>query len=74
LNPFSSGGDGEYVDAASRLHAVKEFSAEDCRAALKLPDLQKTVRLAVERRLRKLEGVAASQRTVNDAVRKMRGA
>jgi len=41
--------------AADRLDTVKRFDAAQCRAALTLPDLQKTVRTAVERRLRKLE-------------------
>jgi hypothetical protein len=44
-----------YVDAASRLEAVKSFSKMDCRAALKMPDLQKTVRRAIERRLKRME-------------------
>jgi hypothetical protein len=45
----------EIVDAESRLEAVKSFSKMDCRAALKMPDLQKTVRLAIERRLKRME-------------------
>ena len=56
MNPFASSvhPGSQWVDADSRLECVKEFSAEQCRAALKLPDLQKSVRLAIERRLRKL--------------------
>ncbi len=41
-------------DAQSRIACVKDFPAAQCRAALRLPDLQKTVRLAIERRIRKL--------------------
>lgn len=51
-NPFSTG-DGDYIDAESRLEKVKDFNAEQCHAALKLA-IQKTVRLAIERRLRRL--------------------
>lgn len=51
-NPFFAGRyfglDSFYVDAASRLDKLKGFSAAECRAALKLPDLQKAVRLAIE--------------------------
>ena len=42
------------TDASGRLEKVKEFDAIQCRAALRLPDLQGTVRQAIERRLRKL--------------------
>jgi N-acetylmuramic acid 6-phosphate (MurNAc-6-P) etherase len=44
----------EHVDATSRLELVKAFSEEQCRAALEVKDLQKTVRIAIERRLRRL--------------------
>jgi len=54
-----SGHDSFTVDAQGRLDAVKQFTAAECRAALKLTGLQKTVRLAVERRLRRLEKTAA---------------
>jgi hypothetical protein len=57
-NPFQMelGGYGcETVDAGGRLEAVKSFSKMDCRAALKMPDLQKTVRQAIERRLKRME-------------------
>lgn len=46
--------DSSWIDADSRIEAVKNFSAQQCRDALKLSDLQKTVRLAIERRLRQL--------------------
>ncbi|MCC5809909.1 MAG: hypothetical protein JJU06_06000 [Ectothiorhodospiraceae bacterium] len=58
-NPFFA---GEYsgmqtyhVDAASRLDAAKRFNLEECRAALQVKGLQKTVATALERRIRKLE-------------------
>jgi hypothetical protein len=60
VNPFSARVlDGEtaetfWVDADSRIRLVKTFGFEQCEAALKVPDLQKTVRVAVERRLRML--------------------
>ncbi len=59
-NPFVTGhvpgvGDMQAADVESRLDLVARFNAAKCRAALQMPDLQKTVRRAVERRLRKLE-------------------
>lgn len=55
LNPFKNEFHGGYaVDVQSRLDCVRQFDLVECRAALKLPDLQKTVRVAVERRIRKL--------------------
>jgi len=58
-NPFLTGThlggvSQEWVDVESRLDCVKRFSAEDCRAALDLPGLQKTVRVAVERLLKQI--------------------
>jgi hypothetical protein len=50
---------GYWVDAESRLACVKDFDAAQCRAALKVYGLQKSVRLAIERRLRKLAKGAA---------------
>lgn len=41
--------------AADRLQRVQYFTPDECRAALKLTNLQKTVRVAIERRLRRLE-------------------
>jgi len=41
-----------------RLYRVKQFNAKEVRAALALPNLEKTVRIACERRLRKLEKAA----------------
>lgn len=57
-NPFlmpSLGPGVQTIDSAGRIMAVKNFNAAQCRAALKLPDLQATVRQAIERRLRKLK-------------------
>lgn len=58
-NPFFCGrkfgyGTSYYLDAQSRIYAVRNFDTEQCRAALKVAGLQKTVRIAVERRLRAL--------------------
>lgn len=44
-----------HADAASRLLRVQRFTAEQCQAALELDDLQKSVRTAIERRIRKLQ-------------------
>jgi len=41
-------------DAESRIAAVKSFNAEECERALGVPNLQRMVRAAVERRLRQL--------------------
>lgn len=43
------------VDSTDRIHMVKQFTASECRSAIALPNLQKTVLTAIERRLRKLE-------------------
>lgn len=61
-NPFVSGvtefggrrWPTQAMDVGSRLDALKTFNQEECRAALRLP-VQKTVRAALERRLRKLD-------------------
>ena len=59
MNPFETGQvyNGHRLqtcDAQDRITCVKEFDADQCRAALTLPGLQKTVRIAIERRLRAL--------------------
>lgn len=63
LSPFAASKYGDmqlyHYSATDRLHAVKSFNLEQCKAALELTDLQKTVRVAVERRMRKLEKEAA---------------
>lgn len=62
-NPFYAasynGHDCYHVSASDRLLAVQRFDIEQCRAALKLPGLQKSVITALERRIRKLEREAA---------------
>lgn len=58
-NPFFAGtwnGEPTYwIDTMSRLDRVRRFNAWRCRRALQVKGLQKTVRTALERRLRKLE-------------------
>lgn len=58
-NPFYSGsfqGKSYFtLDAADRVRMVANFNRYQCRAACKLSGLQRTVRTALERRLRKLE-------------------
>jgi len=57
-NPFYArtycGIDSYWLDAESRLARVREFDSDQCLAALKVEDLQKTVRLAIECRIRRL--------------------
>lgn len=48
----------QHLGAVDRIERVKRFDADQCRAALTLPDLQKTVLAAIERRLRALEKAA----------------
>lgn len=59
VNPFFSGtyfgNDAFYIDSASRLDVVKSLSLAACRRALLVDNVQKTVRQAIERRIRKLE-------------------
>ncbi len=64
-NPFKSTY-GYWTDAESRLHCVKSFDADQCRAALEVNGLQKTVTLALERRLRALAR-ASNHDDVQDA-------
>jgi hypothetical protein len=45
----------ETYDAQGRLDKVKRFNADQLRQVIALSDVQKAVRLAAERRLRKLE-------------------
>lgn len=45
----------ETIDAQSRLDMVRKFDAEQLRAVISMPGVQKAVRLAAERRLRSLE-------------------
>jgi hypothetical protein len=57
------GNDTFTVTAPDRLERVKNFTAEQCHAALELPNLQKTVRNAIERRLKQLEKPALISRS-----------
>lgn len=45
----------ETVDAQGRLEEVRTFNTNQLRAVIAMPNVQKTVKLAAERRLRKLE-------------------
>ena len=58
-NPFvfkAYGGiDCYYLCAEDRMRAVAGFDLAQCRAALEVEGLQKSVRLAIERRMRKLQ-------------------
>lgn len=65
MNPFMTGEyNGHLVGAISaddRLSMVRRFSMEQCQAALKLPDLQKTVEAAIHRRMRTLRAQEQGQ-------------
>lgn len=71
-NPFCSMklGGGRWActcDAPGRLHDVKRFDLKQCRQALKVPGLQKTVVQALERQIRSLEKeLEAIQRELAD--------
>ncbi|WP_018935690.1 MULTISPECIES: hypothetical protein [unclassified Thioalkalivibrio] len=59
-NPFARydetlGREIQTVDTDSRRQMVDRFTLEECRDALEVPGLQKTVRARVESRVRKLE-------------------
>ncbi len=58
-NPFFASRYGDmatfYLDAVNRLERVKRFGRAQCADALCVKGLQKTVRIAIERRLRRLE-------------------
>lgn len=65
MNPFLTdvrnfGGERmEATGADDRVRMLARFDADQCAAALALPDLQATVRTALERRARKLSRVPA---------------
>ena len=65
-NPFYGGTyygrDTYHISADCRLRALKDFTLEQCQAALERTDLQKTVRTALERRIRKLQQEPACSR------------
>jgi hypothetical protein len=60
-NPFYAGraafggGPSYWIDVQSRLDRVRGFNTDQCHRALRVRGLQKTVRTAIERRLRKLQ-------------------
>jgi len=60
-NPFMTGtspitgGEMGATTASDRKEMVRHFDRDQCRAALKLPDLQITVIHALERRMRELD-------------------
>ncbi|AKA25678.1 hypothetical protein [Pseudomonas chlororaphis] len=60
-NPFIRPGQ-EYgaVDTESRLRALENFDVNQCRAALALHGLQKTVEKKLRSRIRQLEKLATS--------------
>lgn len=60
MNPFKAGSSAYvayYATVEDRIPAVARFDRAQCEAALKLPDLQKTVERALHARLRHLERV-----------------
>ena len=57
MNPFlreQIGPGAQVVDVVGRCDAVAEFSLQQCRNALFVPDLQATVQQAIGRRMRYL--------------------
>lgn len=55
-NPFASmDGHAMAIDAATRLDMVRDFNLEECRAALHVRGLQKTVEKKIQARIRRLE-------------------
>lgn len=61
-NPFEEEAPAHYpvrflqtIDAPGRMDKVKLFNAHELRLVIELPGVQKAVRLAAERRLRKME-------------------
>lgn len=52
---YFNGHETMHLVVEDRLRCVRNFTVEQCEAALKLADLQKTVRRAIEVRLRKLK-------------------
>lgn len=64
LNPFETETGVAAVDADSRLRMVRDFTADQCQAALRLrPVVQKTVESAIHRRLRRLRRPCISARS-----------
>lgn len=48
----------EALNVEERVRMIERFGYEECKAGLALPNLQTTVREALKRRMRKLNGVA----------------
>lgn len=72
-NPFYSGRSycGEQlqaVDVESRLRMLKSFDIEQCRMALQVQGLQKTVAVAAERRIRKLSKAQANSNSHKESI------
>ena len=59
-NPFLNAQGHGAMSSADRLYAVERFDIEQCRAALDVPGLQKTVSTKLHSRIRKLEKEAAA--------------
>ena len=59
-SPFELSPGVETIDTVGRLARVKEFGAEELRQVIDLPGVQVTVRVAAERRLKKLEALEPS--------------
>lgn len=57
-----AGSDFEDVDASSRISRAAQFDRKTCKRALRVPRLQKTVRAAIERRIRQLDQQQAAAR------------
>lgn len=71
-NPFiPSGRDYGAVDTESRLRALEDFDLDQCRAALALPSLQKTVEKKLHSRIRMLEKLAVSVEQSDDQWREL---
>lgn len=62
-NPFMAPG-REYgaVDTESRLRVLEDFNLDQCRAALDVPGLQKTVEKKLHSRVRVLEKLATASK------------
>lgn len=53
-------GDVQACDAQSRIDMVAHFNVEQCLRAMTVPYLQKTVKVAIERRVRQLAAAPAA--------------
>ncbi len=55
MNAFSYRDGTEAIDAATRISKVRKMTEEQCLSARRLPGVQKTVRAAIDARLRRLQ-------------------